>query len=119
MTFDVKHNLRQKAQLVVGGHVIDPRGLSIYATAVKGISVRILDVIAHRDKLKILCGDIGNAFINAYTKEKVFARAGPEFGQREGSVVEIVKALYGLCTSAERWTLCRFPCFPRICQFPL
>jgi hypothetical protein len=32
---------------------------------VKGISVRLLDLIAHRDNLNILCGDIGNAFITA------------------------------------------------------
>ena len=31
------------------------------------------------------------------------ARAGPEFGTKEGSTVIINKALYGLKTSSERW----------------
>ena len=47
---------------------------------------------------------MGNAFVNATTQEKVYAICGPEFGpDREGSVVVIHKALYGLATSCERW----------------
>ena len=50
-------------------------------------------------------GDVGNAFPNADTEEKIYTRAGIEFGERHGCVVEIVKALYGLSTSARRWQL--------------
>ena len=36
--------------------------------------------------------------------EKVWARAGPEFGSdREGQVVVIVRALYGLKSSGAAW----------------
>jgi hypothetical protein len=83
--------------------MIDASGLSSRSTVVKGVSVRLLDVIAHRDNLKILCGDVGNAFVNATTKERVYSRAGPEFGEKEGLIVLLVKALYGLRTSAQRW----------------
>ena len=55
--------LRHKARLAVQGHLVDPNGLSTHATVVKGILTRLLDTIAHRDGLKDLCGDIGNAFI--------------------------------------------------------
>eukprot|EP00957_Ditylum_brightwellii_P027290 2063331-Ditylum_brightwellii.AAC.1 len=45
-----------------------------------------------------------NAFPNAYTNEKVFvARAGPEFGEHKEKCIIIRKALYGLCSSSERW----------------
>ena len=36
--------------------------------------------------------------------KKVYAIAGDEFGKAmEGSIVTIVRALYVLCTSSERW----------------
>ena len=55
--------------------------------------------------LKLITGDIGNAFVQALTTEKVWSRAGREFRNREGCVVIIKKALYGLATSARRWSL--------------
>ena len=47
-----------------------------------------------------MCGDIGNAFITADFMEKVYSRAGPEFGDREYSVLVFKKALYGLRSSS-------------------
>ena len=103
LVFEVKPDLTRKARLVIMGNVVDPRGLATRATVVKGISVRLLSLIAHRDGLTELCGDIGNAFIQADTNEKIYTRCGPEFVGREGSIALIVRALYGLCTSAERF----------------
>ena len=40
--------------------------------------------------------DIGNAYLEAVTLEKVCIRAGPEFGELEGHLLVIYKALYGL-----------------------
>jgi hypothetical protein len=65
--------------------------------------VKLLHVIAHKADLSQLCGDVSLAFVNAFTDELVYAIAGPEFGEHEGKTVIIRKALYGLCTSAERW----------------
>ena len=48
-------------------------------------------------------GDIGNAYLEAYTKEKVYCIAGPEFGDLAGHTLVIVKALYGLRTSGARY----------------
>ena len=64
-------------------------------------SVRLLDLIANAQGLKVLCDDIGNAFIQATTNEKIFTRVGNEFGKRSGCIAVIVKTLYGLTTSAE------------------
>lgn len=100
MIFTVKQDLRHKARLVAGGHLIDVLDNEVYASTVKGISVKLLHVIAHDQKLEPLCGDIGNAFVTAYTKEKVYCIAGPEFGEKQGMIVVIRKALYGLATSA-------------------
>jgi hypothetical protein len=39
----------------------------------------------------------------AYTSEKVYIVVGPEFGDREGHILVISKALYGLQSSGVRW----------------
>lgn len=54
-------------------------------------------------KLEQLYGDVRNAYPNVDTCEKCWERAGPEFGEENGKVVVIKKALYGLKTSAKRW----------------
>ncbi len=46
--------------------------------------------------------DVGNAYLEAFTKEEVCFLAGPEFGEREGHMMIIIKALYGLRTSGAR-----------------
>jgi Reverse transcriptase (RNA-dependent DNA polymerase) len=43
------------------------------------------------------------AYLEAYTTEKVYIIAVPEFGEREGHILVISKALYGLQSSGARW----------------
>ena len=47
--------------------------------------------------------DVGNTYLEAKTKEKVYVIAGPEFGELEGHIFIINKALYGLKRSGLRW----------------
>ena len=47
--------------------------------------------------------DIGNAYLESYTAEKLYIIAGPEFKEREGHILIIVRALYGLKSSGQRW----------------
>ena len=95
--------MRFKARLVCDDSRVDPKGLSTRATVVKNVSVRLLDVIADSQNLNVLCGDIGNAFIQAQTKENIYTRCGNEFGDKAKSIAIIKRALYGLTTSAERF----------------
>jgi hypothetical protein len=37
-------------------------------------------VIAKAQGLNVSVGDVGNAYLNAYTKERVYCICGPEFG---------------------------------------
>ena len=61
-------------------------------------------MISHKANLEQLCGDIGDAFPNAFTKEKVYIlNADIEFGEHVGKCIIIKKAIYGLCSSAERF----------------
>ena len=50
--------------------------------------------------------DVSNAYLEAHTKEKVYIVAGEGFGEREGNVLVINKALYGLRSSGARWHDC-------------
>ena len=105
LVFDVKNTGRHKARMVAGGHLVDTTGVYSHSSVVKSISIRLLDVIAHKQNLKMLCGDIGNAFVTAPNLEKVYTRAGPEFGAREGQFMYILKALYGLRSASRAFRL--------------
>lgn len=60
-------------------------------------------MVGELNGLKPMAGDIGNAYLEAKTKEKVYITAGPEFGEDEGCIMIIEKALYGLRSSGARF----------------
>ena len=101
--FDVKHDLRRKARFVAGGHVTNPPKEEVYSGVVGHESVHIGMFLAEHNGLDILATDVGNAYLHGVTREKVYIVAGPEFGEHQGKVMIIVKALYGLVSSAARW----------------
>ena len=102
--FDVKMDLTRKARFVAGGHMTAPPSSMTYASVVSRESVRIAFLLAALNNCEILAGDIGNAYLNAYTSEKIYYRAGQEWGKAlEGTVCVIVRALYGLKSSANAW----------------
>ena len=80
MIFDIKNDLRYKAHLVAGRHLVDLFDTEVYSSTVKGISMKMLHVISYRNNYKVLYGYIGNAFVTEETKEKVYCIAGLEFG---------------------------------------
>ena len=55
------------------------------------------------NKLKVLSCDIGNAYLNAPCKEKIWFVAGPECGRHRGKVCKLKRALYGLKSSGASW----------------
>ena len=59
--------------------------------------------VAELNECETWVTDIGNAYLESYTKEKVFIIAGSEFGELEGHTLIIVKALYGLKSSGLMW----------------
>ena len=48
--------------------------------------------------------DIGNAYLEVTTKEKLYIEGGPEFQELEAHILVIHKALYGLKSSVLKWT---------------
>ena len=53
--------------------------------------------------MKIWSADVGNAYLNSDTNEKVEIRSGDEFGVRQGHTLIIQRALYGLESSGIHW----------------
>ena len=47
-----------------------------------------------------MSGDLGNAFFHGRTREKVWTTLGQEWGDQEGQRAIVVKAIYGLVSSA-------------------
>lgn len=103
LVFDVKMDLTRKARYVAGGHLTDPPSSLTYASVVSRDSVRIAFLVAALNNLNILAGDIQNAYLHAKTKEKLFFYAGDEWKADKDKVVLIVRALYGLKSSALMW----------------
>ena len=101
--FDVKHDARHKARLVAGGHLTDEPTESIYSGVVSLRSLRLAIFAGELNGLSVWGADVGNAYLESYTKEKVYIVAGPEFGEQEGCTLIINKALYGLRSSGLRW----------------
>ena len=92
-----------RARLVADGHLTDIPTESVYSGVVSIRGFRIVIFLAELNKLVLWTTDIGNAYLEAYTSEKVYIIAGPEFGELEGHILIISKALYGLRSSGARW----------------
>ena len=104
LIFDVKFDLTRKARYVGGGHLTSVSPSMSYSSVVSRDSVRIMFLVAALNDLDVKMCNIGNAYLNAETKERVWFQAGPEWGKsREGSTVIIVRALYGLKSSGAEW----------------
>jgi len=101
--FDIKHDGRHKSRLVAGGHLTDVPLESVYSGVVSLRSLRLVIFLAELNGLSLFQADIGNAYLEAKTKEKVYFVADAGFGEREGHILIIDKALYGLRTSGLRW----------------
>ena len=101
--YAVKHDGRYKARLVAGGHLTAIPDDSIYSGVVSLKGIRIIIFLAKLNNLPVYSTDIGNAYLEASTKEKVYIIAGSEFGELEGHTLIMNKALYGLRSSGLRW----------------
>ena len=101
--YAVKHDGRHKSRIVAGGHLTDAPVESVYSGVVSLRGVRFTVFLAELNDLKVYQTDVGNAYLEAFTKEKVYVIAGPEFAEIQGHVLIISRALYGLKSSGLRW----------------
>jgi Reverse transcriptase (RNA-dependent DNA polymerase) len=64
---------------------------------------RLVLFLVELNDLELWATDIGNAYLEAYTTEKVYIIASPKFGESEGHILVISKDLYSLQSSGARW----------------
>ena len=103
LVFDVKHDGCHKSRLVANGHLTEVPLDSVYSGVISLCGIQLLVFLAELNDLDLWTTDIGNAYLEAETQEKVYIIAGPEFGELEGHTLIIFKALYGLRTSGLQW----------------
>ena len=74
-----------------------------YSSVVSRDSVRLAFLIEALNDLDIMSCDIGNTYLNAPCREKIWFQAGLECGEHQGKVCVCVQALYGLKSSGASW----------------
>jgi Reverse transcriptase (RNA-dependent DNA polymerase) len=80
IVYDVKHDVRHKARLVADGNLTDIPLDSVYIGGVVSLrGFRLVLFLAELNELQLWATDIGNAYLEAYTSEKVYIISGPEF----------------------------------------
>ena len=100
MVFDIKMDFTRKARLVAGGHMTDAPPSVTYSSVVTRDSVCLALMLAELNELEVLAGDVGNAYLNAPCRERIWFRGGEEVGSEDrGSVCVLTRALYGLKSS--------------------
>ena len=93
--YAVKHDGRFKARLVADGHLTKEPVESIYSGVVSLRSLRMVVFLSQLNDLEIWGADVGNAYLEAYTDEKLCIIAGPEFKELQSHLLIMIKALYG------------------------
>ena len=57
---------------------------SVDSSAVSLQGIRLLAFLGELNGMELWATDIGNAYLESFTQEKVYIRAGPKFREREG-----------------------------------
>ena len=104
LIFDVKADtLQRKVRYVAGGHKTPEPTCNTYASVVSRESVRLAFMLATLNGLDILGADAEGAYLNSMSRERLFTKCGPEFGEFEGRYAIIRRALYGSKSAAASW----------------
>ena len=103
LIFAVKYDGRHKARLVADGHLTPEPVESIYSGVVSLRNLKLVIFLGKLNHLELWGADIGNAYLEAPTEEKLYIVAGPDFEDWEGYILTSSKALYGLKSSGKRW----------------
>ena len=88
LVFAVKFDGRHKARLVADGHLTPEPIENIYSGVVSLRNLRLVIFQGKLNNLELWGADIGNVYLEAFTDEKLYIVAGPEFQELEGYITE-------------------------------
>jgi len=92
LVFDVKHDDQHKTQLVAGGHMTNVPLENVYSGVISLRSLQLVIFLAELNSLILFQADVGNAYLEAKTKEQIYFVANAGFGEQEGHTLIIMKA---------------------------
>ena len=92
----VKHDGKFKARLVADGHLTKEPVVSLR-------SLRMVVFLSQLYDFEIWGADVGNAYLEAYSDQKLCIIAGPEFKELQGRLLIMIKALHGTHSGGARW----------------
>ena len=101
--FDVKHCGKFKAILVADGHLTKEPMETVYSGVVSIRNLRLAMFLAELNNLELWGADVGNAYLQALTREKLYIVGGPEFEELQGHFLVMYKALYGTRSGGACW----------------
>ena len=102
--FDVKHCGKFKARLVADGHLTKEPMETVYSGVVSVRNhLRLAMFLVELNNLELWGADVGNAYLQALTREKLYIVGGPEFEELQGHVLVMYKALYGTRSGGACW----------------
>ena len=86
--------------MVADGHLTKVPVDSVYSGVVSLRGLRLTLFLKELNGMETWAADVGDAYLEAVTDEKVYVVAGPEFGHLQGHVLVIYKALSTFICSA-------------------
>ena len=101
--FDGKHCGKFKARLVADGHLTKEPMETVYSGVVSIRNLRLAMFLAELNNLELWGADVGNAYLQALTREKLYIVGGSEFEELQGHVLVMYKALYGTRSGGACW----------------
>ena len=92
----VKHDEKFRARLVADGHLTKEPVVSLR-------SLRMVVFLSQLNDFEIWGADVGNAYLEAYTDQKLCIIVGPEFKELQGHLLIMIKTLHGTRSGGARW----------------
>ena len=101
--YNIKHDTRHKARCVADGHLAEIPLNNVYYGVASLLGLHMMIFLIELDQLDTWATDIGNAYLEVKTSEKVYITAGQEFEEKQSNTLLIYKVLYCLRSSRLRW----------------